>query len=242
MTKILIIAEHDNQTLNPSTAKCASCAAAIGEEIDIIVLGHGIEGVANEAGAIQGVKTVHLTDSAQFEAPLAANWATEISEMANGYSHILGPSTTFGRDLMPRIAALLGVNQVSDIMEVIDSRNFKRPVFAGNAIVNVTAPEDITVVATVRIASWSSAETGGNAQVQSRDAVTTACDHTRFVSLDSASSDRPDLQAANIVVSGGRALGSEENFELIYKLADKMGAGVGASGPQRGTSEYGNCS
>ena len=229
MTKILIIAEHDNANLNSSTAKCVSCAVAIGGETDILVLGADVGNVASEAASLQGVSTVHVTDAPHLEAPLAANWATEIVEIAADYSHVLGPSSTLGRDLMPRVAALLGVNQISDIMEVIDSRSFKRPVYAGNAIVDAQAPDNTTVVATARIASWSSAENGGSASIQARDVVTQACSHTRFVSLESGATDRPDLQAAKIVVSGGRGLGSEENFNLIYDLADKIGAGVGAS-------------
>ncbi|MEO2175438.1 MAG: electron transfer flavoprotein subunit alpha/FixB family protein, partial [bacterium] len=118
MTKILIIAEHDNQSLNDSTAKCVSCATKIGGEIDILVLGTGVGNVASEAASIQGVSIVHVTDAPHLEAPLAANWATEIAEIASDYSHVLGPSSTLGRDLLPRVAALLGVNQISDIMEV----------------------------------------------------------------------------------------------------------------------------
>jgi electron transfer flavoprotein alpha subunit len=160
---------------------------------------------------------------------LAANWAAEIVAMADGYSHILGPSTTLGRDLMPRVAALLGVNQVSDIMAVQGSHQFKRPVYAGNAIVDVQAPDGVKVVATVRVASWSSAENGGNAAVHLRDAAAGPVGHTTYLSLKAGGGDRPDLQTARMVISGGRALGSAENFELLYKLADKMGAGVGAS-------------
>jgi len=231
MTKILIIAEHNGTELNPSTAKCVSCAAALGGETDILVLGSGVQEVAGQAALVEGVATVHVTDATQFEAPLAANWAAEIIAMAGDYSHILGPSTTLGRDLMPRVAALLGVNQVSDIMAVENERRFRRPIYAGNAIVEVQAPGDVTVVATVRTASWSGAEDveSGGATIHVREAVTQAASHTTFIGLESEGGDRPDLQIAKTVVSGGRALGSAENFKLIFDLADKLGAGVGAS-------------
>ena len=229
MTKILIIAEHNGQELNPSTAKCVSCAAAIGADTDVLVLGNNVQDIAAQASSLQGVNSVHVTDATHLAAPLAVNWAAEIVAMADGYSHVLGPSTTLGRDLMPRVAALLGVNQVSDIMSVEGERHFKRPIYAGNAIVDVQAPDGTTVVATVRTASWPDAEPGGSAEILAREAVSTAAAHTTFTGLASGGGDRPDLQIAKIVVSGGRALGSAENFGLIYKLADKLGAGVGAS-------------
>ncbi len=234
MTKILIIAEHDGNALNPSTARCVSCAVAIGGDIEILVLGNGVQEVARQAAFIQGVNNVHLAQAEHLEAPLAANWAPEIVAMADGYSHILGPSTTLGRDLMPRVAALLGLNQVSDIMAVESSRHFKRPIYAGNVIVDVHAPEGMTVVATVRTASWPTANelgstAGGSATVHARDASADPVGHTSFVGLESGGGDRPDLQSAKIVVSGGRGLGSADSFDLIYELADALGAGVGAS-------------
>ena len=166
MSKILIIAEHDGETLNQATAKVVSCAAAIGGDIDIAVFGHGIDGVAAEAAAIGDVGRVLAVDAEHLAAPLAANWAPEAVTAADGYSHVLGPSTTFGKDLMPRIAALLGVNQVSDIMAVDGAYAFKRPIYAGNAIIEVTAPADEVMVGTVRVASWRSAGDGGSAAVE----------------------------------------------------------------------------
>ena len=162
-------------------------------------------------------------------APLAANWAVEILNLAADYSHILGPSTTLGRDLMPRIAALAGVNQVSDIMEVNGPTSFKRPIYAGNAIVDVETADGAKVIATARIASWKAAGASGSAEIVQGAASGSAAGHTRYVGLESEGGERPDLQSASKVVSGGRALGSEENFALIYSLADKIGAGVGAS-------------
>jgi electron transfer flavoprotein alpha subunit len=229
MSKILIIAEHDGSSLNQATAKCVTCAAAIGGEIEIAVLGNSIDGVAAEAAALDNVSRVVAINAQHLEAPLAANWAAEAVSLADGYSHILGPSTTLGRDLMPRIAALCGVNQVSDIMEVVAANTFKRPVYAGNAIIDVTVPEGLKVVATVRTASWKAANTGDSAAIEILSPANDAADHTRFVGMEVEGGERPDLQSASRVVSGGRALGSEEQFELIYNFADKIGAGVGAT-------------
>ena len=229
MSRTLIIAEHDGQALNISTAKCVSCAKAIGGEIDIAVFGNGIDGVAAEAAALDSVGTVYAVNAEHLEAPLAANWAAETLSMAEGYSHLLGPSTTLGKDLMPRIAALAGVNQVSDIMAVNGPNSFKRPIYAGNAIVDVETATGATVVGTVRTASWKAAEGSGGASVEQREAGASPASHTRFIGMEVEGGERPDLQSAARVISGGRALGSEENFELIYQLADKLGAGVGAS-------------
>jgi len=229
MSKILVIAEHDGTSLNLATAKCLSCAAAIGGEIEVLVLGNGIDGVATEAAALDGVGKVIAVNAEHLEAPLAANWAAEVVAVADNYTHLLGPSTTLGRDLMPRIAALCGVNQVSDIMEVKAANTFKRPVYAGNAIIDVTVPEGLKVVATVRTASWKAVGSGGSASVESGTAANEAVAHTRFVGMEVEGGERPDLQSAARVVSGGRALASEEQFELIYNFADKIGAGVGAT-------------
>ena len=230
MTKVLIIAEHDGSALNPSTAKCVSCAAAIdGAEIDIVVLAADTAGIAAQAAEIDSVSRVLTIERAENEKPITAVLAPQIAALAGDYSHVLGPSTTFGKDLMPHVAALLGVNQVSDIMTVENSHTFKRPVYAGNAIVTVEAPEGSTLVATVRVASWQAANGGNSAAIAAVDAAAELPTHTRYISLESAASDRPDLQTASRVVAGGRALGSEEQFGLIYQLADALGAGVGAS-------------
>ena len=229
MSNILIIAEHDGTSLNISTAKCVSCAAAIGGEIDIAVFGSGIDAVAAEAATLDSVSRVVAVDADHLSAPLAVNWAAEAVSLAADYSHVLGPSTTLGRDLMPRIAALLGVNQVSDIMAVNGPSSFKRPIYAGNAIVDVEAAAGSKVVATVRGASWKATASSGGASVEQRAAASSAASHTRFVGMEVEGGERPDLQSATRVVSGGRALGSEEQFALIYSLADKLGAGVGAS-------------
>ena len=230
MSKVLIIAEHLNGKLNPSTARCVSCAQAIkADAIDVLVLADAPDAVAAEAAKIAGVsKVLTIAHPANAHA-LAATYAPQIVEAAKGYTHVLAPSTTFGKDLAPRVAALLGVAQVSDIMSVADAHTFTRPIYAGNAIITVQAPADQTLVATVRTASWAAATGGGTAPVEALNVNVELPTHTRFVELAQGSSERPDLQSAGRVVSGGRGVGSAENFAIIFKLADKLGAAVGAS-------------
>ena len=230
MAKILIVAEHDGANLNPGTAKCVACAAEIdGAEIDLVVFAANADGVAAEAAVLDKVARVLTVERAENAQALAAVIAPQLAALAGDYAYVFGPSTTFGKDLMPRVAALMGVNQISDIMSVEGAHSFKRPVYAGNAIVTVETPADHVVVGTVRTASYRAVAAGGNAAVESRDLNVELPTHTRFVGIQSGQSDRPDLQTAARVVSGGRALGSSENFDLIFKLADKLGAGVGAS-------------
>ncbi len=230
MNKILIVGEHDGKTLNPATAKCVTCARAIPEaEITIAVLGADTAAVASQAAAIAGVQIVLRIDRAENEHPLAATFAPQLVALAADYTHLLGPSTSFGKDLMPRVAGLLGVPQVSDLMAVEGAFRFRRPIYAGNAIVTVEADSSRKLVATVRVASFEAAAAGGNAQVQTRALSAALPAHTRYVGAKSGSTDRPDLQTAKRVVSGGRALASQDNFKLLFSLADKLGAAVGAS-------------
>jgi len=230
MSKILVIAEHDGSALNSSTAKTVACAATIdGATIDVLVLASEAGSVAAEAAQIDSVARVLTVEHADNDKAIAAVLAPQIAELADGYTHVFGPSSTFGKDLMPRVAALLGVNPVSDIMSVENSHTFKRPIYAGNAVARVEAPAGSQVVATVRLASFSAAPGGNTAEIVSTSVNAARPSHTRFLKLQSAASDRPDLQTASRVVAGGRALASEENFEMVYKLADKLGAGVGAS-------------
>ncbi|QAU24062.1 electron transfer flavoprotein subunit alpha/FixB family protein [Dyella sp. M7H15-1] len=231
MSKILVIAEHLDGKLNPSTARVVSAAIAIKPEaIDVLVLGSHIDAIAADAAKIEGVNRVLTVARAENAHPLAAVLAPQIAKAAAGYSHIFAPSTTFGKDVAPRVAALLGVAQVSDVMSVEGNHTFKRPIYAGNAIVTVEADATHAVVATVRTASWPVASNGASAApVEALSLDVTLPSHTRFVDLKQGKSDRPDLQSAGKVVSGGRGVGSKENFEIIYKLADKIGAAVGAS-------------
>ena len=230
MSKILLIAEHDGTTLNAATAKVVACAATIPDaEIDVAVFAADGTAIAAQAAQLDSVSKVLQVDNAANKEPLAAIIAPQIVALAADYSHVIGSSSTFGKDLMPRVAALLNVNQISDIMQVTGSHTFRRPIYAGNAVLTVEAPADQPVVATVRIASYRAVGDGNSAAVEAVSVDADLPGHTRFIELKSGTSDRPDLQSAAKVISGGRALGSAESFELIYKLADAMGAGVGAS-------------
>ena len=231
MSKVLIIAEHANGKLNASTAKCVTCAAKFSPAaIEILVLGSDLDASAVQAAALSGVTRVLTLSNPANATAIATNYAPQIVAVASGYSHIFGPSTTFGKDLMPRIAALLGVSQVSDIMSVTDSHTFQRPIYAGNAIATVKAPASQPVVATVRTASFAAVGSGASSAAIEAVTVNVALpSHTRFVGLEAGGGERPDLQSAAVVISGGRALGSADNFKLVYDLADKLKAGAGAS-------------
>ena len=230
MAKILVIAEHDGATLNPSVAKTVACAAEIdAADIDVAVFAVSAASIAAEAARLESISRVLTIENPANKDALAAIIAPQVASLASAYTHIFGPSTTFGKDLMPRVAALIGVNQISDIMCVAGSHTFKRPIYAGNAVVTVEAPSDHPVVATVRIASYKTVSANNSASIETAEVSVELPTGTRFIALQAGKSDRPDLQTAATVVSGGRALGSSENFDLIYELADKMGAGVGAS-------------
>jgi electron transfer flavoprotein alpha subunit len=231
MSKILVIAEHDGAHLNQATARAVTCARQIPSgHVTVAVFAADPAAVATEAAALSGVDAVVTVAHAANAQPLAAVLAPQIVALAAGYTHVLAASTAFGKDLLPRVAALLGVPQISDAMSVEGAYTFKRPTYAGNAIVTLEAPSDRTLVATVRSASFEPAAAGGNASVSAAAIAVDVPSHTRFVSLSaSPKSDRPDLASASKVVSGGRALASKDNFQLIYSLAGKMGAAVGAS-------------
>jgi len=230
MNTILIVAEHLDGKLNPATAKCVSCAKAIGGEIRVLVLAASAGAIATEAARLDGVGRVLTIEHAENAHALAAVLAPQVAAAAKDCTHLLAPSTTFGKDLLPRVAALLGVAQVSDIMAVDGPHAFQRPIYAGNAILRVEAPAGAIMIGTVRVASWPATGTTAQAapiEVLALDVALPT--HTRFVELKQGQSDRPDLQSARRVVSGGRGVGSAENFAIIFKLADKLGAAVGAS-------------
>jgi electron transfer flavoprotein alpha subunit len=231
MSKILVIAEHLDGKLNSSTARAVSAAAAVkSENIDVLVLADSVDAIAAEASKIEGVSKVLTVARSENAHPLAAVLAPQIAKAAAGYSHVFFPSTTFGKDVAPRVAALLGVAQVSDVMTVEAAHAFTRPIYAGNAIVTVEAHADHAVVATIRTASWPAAcSSAQSASIEALSLDVAVPTHTRFIELRQGNSDRPDLQSASKVVSGGRGVGSKENFDIIYKLADKIGAAVGAS-------------
>jgi electron transfer flavoprotein alpha subunit len=230
-SRILIVAEHDGARLNPSTAKCVTCATGVPDgEITVAVCAAEAGAVASQAAALKGVSRVLTVENPANAHLLAAVLAPQIAALAGPFSHVLGPSTTFGKDLMPRVAALLDTAQISDVMAVESATRFRRPIYAGNAIVTVEVDAGAKVVGTVRTASFQAAATAGSAPIEKASVSVEIPSHTRFVSVSAARSDRPDLQTAARVVSGGRALGSADAFQkTLYGLADKLGAAVGAS-------------
>ena len=231
MSKILIVAEHANGKLNASTAKCLSAAKQMGASaIEVAVFAADPGAVAAQAAQLDGVTRVRTVANPANANAMAAVLAPQVVALAADYTHVLGPSTTYGKDLMPCVAALLGEAMVSDIMKAHGAHRFERPIYAGNAIITVECPAARKVVATVRNASFAAAGNGASAApVEAASVSATLPTHTRYVELKAGASDRPDLQSAARVVSGGRAVGSADNFALIYTLADKLGAGVGAS-------------
>jgi electron transfer flavoprotein alpha subunit len=228
--RILIVAEHDGTRLNPSTAKCVTCAHSLaGAEITVAVFAADSAAVAAQAAHLSGVSRVLAVDNPANSHALAAVLAPQVAALAGPFNLVLGPSTTFGKDLMARVAGLLEAPQVSDIMAIESATRFRRPIYAGNAILTVEAQGAAKVVGTVRTASFEAAAASGHAPVEKVAVDVPLPTHTRFVSVSAAKSDRPDLQTAARVISGGRALGSADGFKILYSLADKLGAAVGAS-------------
>jgi electron transfer flavoprotein alpha subunit len=228
--KVLIVAEHDGTKLNQSTAKSVTCARGIqGAEIIVAVFAAKPDAVAAQAAQLTGVTRVLTIENAANEHALAAVLAPQVVAVAKDCTHVFAASTTFGKDLMPRVAALLGAAQISDIMAVDSPNRFRRPIYAGNAIVTVETDPAGPIVGTVRSASFEAAATGGSAPIEKATLNVELPTHTRFVSVSAAKNDRPDLQTASRVVSGGRALASADGFKILYSLADKLGAAVGAS-------------
>jgi len=225
---ILILTEHDNQSLKPVTLSLVTAAQQIGGDIDLLVAGENCQAVADAAAAIGGVRKVIVADNAAYAHQLAENVSKLMADVADGYSHILAPGTTTGKNIAPRVAALLGVNQLSDIIAVESPDTFKRPIYAGNAIATVKSADAVKVM-TVRGTAFDAAQaTGGSAAIESCGAVHQHAD-VSFVGEELAKSDRPELTAASVVISGGRGMANGDNFELLYKVADKLGAAVGAS-------------
>lgn len=226
---VLVYAEHDNQELKPATLATITAAGQIDSDIHVLVAGLHAQAVADSATQVAGVSKVLLADNPAFANALAENIAPLVVELAGNYSHIIAPATTTGKNFLPRVAALLDVSMVSDITAVVDEKTFERPIYAGNAIATVQSVED-KIVLSVRGSAFDAAPaTGANATVETISAGSYS-GKSSFVGEELAKSDRPELTSANIVVSGGRALSSGENFtKYIEPLADKLGAAVGAS-------------
>ena len=225
---VLVIADHDNANLNPATLNTVAAARAIDESVDVLVAGTGCGDVAAAASQIDGVHCVLKADGEEYQHQLAENVAPLVVDLATGYSHVLVAATTTGKNLMPRAAALLDVAQISDIIAVDSPDTFKRPIYAGNIIATVQCTDPIKMI-TVRTTAFEPvADQGGNAAIDTVVA-TGAAGLSSFVDEALTKSERPELTEADIIVSGGRGLGSSENFEIIEALADKLGAAVGAS-------------
>lgn len=225
---ILVVAEHDNHSLKPATLNTLGAAQQLGNDITVLVAGQHCGAVAEQAARAAGVSKVILADSAAYAQQLAENMATLIVAQAAGHDYVLAPSTTTGKNVLPRVAALLDVAQLSDIVAVVSADTFKRPIYAGNAIATVQSLDPVKVI-TVRTTAFDAvAAEGSNAAIEAVDAGQDS-GLSRHVSDEVVVSDRPELTAAGIVVSGGRGVGSKENFAVIESLADKLGAAVGAS-------------
>ena len=224
----LVIAEHDNEALRPVTLNVGAAAQAIGNDFDILVAGHGCAAVAEEAAKVGGANKVLLADHAAYEHALAENMAALVAELGQNYDHVLAAHTTTGKNFLPRVAALLDTQMISDIIGVVSTDTFERPIYAGNAIATVKS-NDAKRVVSVRGTGFDPAPAdGGSASIE---AVTNESDLgvSQFVSEEIAKSERPELTAASIVISGGRGMQSGDNFSLLEGIADKLGAAIGAS-------------
>jgi electron transfer flavoprotein alpha subunit len=224
---VLIIAEHDNASLKASTLNTVTAAAQCGGPVHVLVAGHNAGAAAAAAATVTGVTRVLLADAAHLADGLAENIAAQVLALAGGYSHILAPATAYGKNIAPRVAARLDVAQISEITKVISPDTFERPIYAGNAIATVQSGDAVKVI-TVRGTGFDAAGTDGRAEVEPV-AAAAGFGKSIFVSRAVAKSDRPELTAAKIIVSGGRGMGSAENFKILEPLADKLGAAMGAS-------------
>ena len=224
---VLVFADHDNAELNGGTLNTITAAAQLGE-VDVLVAGSSCRVVAEQAATVTGVSKVLVADGAQYTTPLAETVVPLLQSIASGYSHILGPATTVGKNIIPRLAALLDVQQLSDISGIVDDNTFERPIYAGNAIATVRSADPVKVI-TVRITAFDAAEIGGNKADIEDTKAGVGSDLSSFVSSELTKSDRPELTAANIIISGGRGMQNGANFEMLEKVADILGAAVGAS-------------
>ena len=224
---VLVYADHDNVDLKGANFNTIAAAAQLGD-VDVLIAGSGCRGVADQAATVKGVSKVLLADDGAYENPLAESIVPLLQSLAHDYSHILGPATTVGKNIMPRLAALLDVQQLSDISAITDENTFERPIYAGNAIATVQSADSVKVI-TVRATAFDAAEAGGGSAEVSEVSATAASDLSSFVGTEVTKSDRPELTAANIIISGGRGMQNGENFEMLMKVADILGAAVGAS-------------
>lgn len=223
----LVIAEHDNASLKASTLNTVTAAAKCSNEVHVLIAGHGCDAAAAAAAKIAGVAKVIVADGAPFADGLAENVAEQALAIASSYTHVLAPATAYGKNILPRVAARLDVGQISEITKVDAPDTFERPIYAGNAIATVQSTDAIKVI-TVRTTGFDAAPEGGGAAIEKISAIADS-GKSSFVSRELAKSDRPELTAAKVIVSGGRGMGSAENFKILEPLADKLGAAMGAS-------------
>ncbi|NKB31811.1 MAG: electron transfer flavoprotein subunit alpha/FixB family protein [Pseudomonadales bacterium] len=224
---ILVIAEHDNSSLKSGTLNAVSAAVAIGDDIDVLVAGSNSDGVAAAAAQINAVAKVIHANNACYEHQLAESVAPLVADLGKNYSHVLAAASTTGKNLLPRVAALLDVAQISDIVEVKSENTFVRPIYAGNALATVQSSDPIKVI-TVRTTAFADAEAGGSASMESSDFIVEQA-AAQFIGEQLSVSERPELTSASIIISGGRGMQDGENFVLLEKVADKLGAAIGAS-------------
>jgi len=225
---ILVIAEHDNNELKGSTLNTVTAASEIGGDVSVLVVGSDSSTVAEQASKISGINSVIHVDDPIYKNFLAEDLGNLVVSVADGFSYVLAPATTFGKNFLPRVAAKLDVQQISDIISVEDADTFKRPIYAGSCIATVKSSDTVKVI-TVRTTAFDASPMIDSSVTVNSGAVVDSLKNASFVSDEIAESDRPELTAADVIVSGGRALGSSENFEIIEALADKLGAAVGAS-------------
>ncbi len=225
---ILVIAEHDNSNLSAATLNAVTAAKQIGSNIDILVLGKNCHEVGKQAGQIPNINSILVADSEEYKNFIAENVSSLIVSLAQNYTHLIAPSSTTGKNFMPRVAALLNVMQISDIIKVIDDATFQRPIYAGNALCTVKS-SDTKKIITVRSTAFEACDDeGGNAEIKSIDC-TGETNKSHYIKSELSSSERPELTSAKIVISGGRGMQDGSNFEMLEKVADKLGAAVGAS-------------
>ncbi len=225
---ILVYAEHDNFTVKPATLNVVTAASQIGGDVHVLVAGKSCQAVAESAAKIAGVSKVIVADNAAYAHQLAENVAELVKSLAGGYSHVLAAATTTGKNFLPRVAATLDVSMITDVSKVITADTFERPIYAGNAIATVQTSESIKLM-TIRTTGFDAAAATGGAAAIEANATASDAGKSSFVGEELAKSDRPELTAAKIVVSGGRGMGNGDNFKILYSLADKLGAAVGAS-------------
>ena len=223
----LIIADHDNNQLHADTLKVVNAAASVSQDNTLLVIGHNCNKVAEQASRVDGIKQVLCIESESFNQQFSEDIGPVIAELANDYQGVWASSSSKGKDLAPRIAASCGVGQISDIVSVVDETTYIRPIYAGNAFARVTTSDSLRVV-TVRASAFDAVECSNQAEIEHRQ-ITTKPSQVKLLSIDKTESERPELTAAEVIVSGGRGVGSKENFELIEQVADKLGAAIGAS-------------